>query len=130
MNSHLKKFISRGALISLILLIAGGILFTTLLKEYFSFSLPVLLLVIFFTTVLFHRYLVYNSEKEGRKFPAKFMVVTGIKMGFYLLIIIVYVLIKTENAIPFLICFIVFYIIFSVFEIVSFVNYIKSSNNK
>lgn len=130
MNSHLKKFIVRGLIISLILLITGTVLFTTVLNDFFNVSHPLLLIVIFFTTVIFHRYLISHAEKDTRKFPAKFLGVSGIKMGFYLIIIIVYSILQREHAVSFLLCFIVLYLIFSVFEVISIVNYIKTGNKQ
>ena len=130
MNNHLKKFIIRGIIISLILIIAGFFLFMTVLKEFFSFSFPVLLLVIFLITVLFHRYLIYTTEGSNRKFPAKFLGATGIKMGLYMILIILYVVIDSENAVPFLLVFMIIYIIFTIFEVVSVLRYLKTSRDK
>ena len=130
MNNHLKKFIIRGIIISLILIIAGFFLFMTVLKEFFSFSFPVLLLVIFLITVLFHRYLISTVEGTNRKFPAKFLGATGIKMGIYMILIILYVVFDHENAVPFLLVFMIIYIIFTIFEVVSVLGYLKISRDK
>jgi len=130
MNNHLKKFISRGIIISLILFIAGFFLFITILKEYFSFSFPVLLLVIFLITVLFHRYLIRSACESNRKFPAKFLGATGIKMGLYMILIILYILFDRENAVPFLLVFMIIYLTFTIFEVVSVLNYIGTAKNQ
>ena len=130
MNNHLKKFISRGIIISLILFISGFFLFITILKEYFSFSFPVLLLVIFFITVLFHRYLIRSVGGSNRKFPAKFLGATGIKMGLYMILIIIYVILDRENAVPFLLVFMIVYLIFTIFEVVSILDYLKITRDK
>jgi len=130
MNNHLKKFITRGIIISLILILAGFFLFITVLKEFFSFSFPVLLLVIFLITVLFHRYLISTTEGTNRKFPAKFLGATGIKMGIYMILIILYVVFDHENAVPFLLVFMIIYIIFTIFEVVSVLGYLKISRDK
>lgn len=130
MNNHLKKFIIRGIIISLILFITGFFLFITILKEYFSFSFPVLLLVIFLITVLFHRYLIRSIGESNKKFPVKFLGATGIKMGFYIILIIMYVVFDRENAVPFLLVFMIIYLIFTIFEVVSVLDYIKISREK
>ena len=130
MNDHLKKFIIRGIIISLILSIAGFFLFITILKEYFSFSFPVLLLVIFLINVLFHRYLIRSAERSNRKFPIKFLGATGIKMGLYLILIILFVVFDRENAVPFLLVFMIIYVIFTIFEVVSVLDYLKITRNK
>jgi len=130
MNNHLKKFIKRGIIISLIIFLAGFFLFITILKEYFSFSFPVLLLVIFLITVLFHRYLIRSAGESNRKFPAKFLGATGIKMGFYMILIIIYVVFDRENAVPFLLVFMIIYLTFTIFEIVSVLNYINITRDK
>jgi len=130
MNNHLKKFIKRGIIISLIIFLAGFFLFITILKEYFSFSFPVLLLVIFLITVLFHRYLIRSAGDSNRKFPAKFLGATGIKMGFYMILIILYVVFDRENAVPFLLVFMIIYLTFTIFEIVSVLNYINITRDK
>ena len=130
MNNHLKKFIIRGIIISLILIIAGFFLFMTVLKEYFSLSFPVLLLVIFLITVLFHRYLIRSAGESYRKFPAKFLGATGIKMGLYMILIILYVVFDRVNAVPFLLVFVVIYLIFTIFEVVSVLDYINITRDK
>ncbi|MCK4700125.1 MAG: hypothetical protein KAT38_07310 [Bacteroidales bacterium] len=130
MNNHLKKFISRGIIISLILFIAGFFLFITILKEYFSFSFPVLLLVIFLITVLFHRYIIRSTGESNRKFPAKFLGATVIKMGLYMILIISYVVFNRENAVPFLLVFMIIYLIFTIFEVVSVLDYINITRDK
>ena len=130
MNNHLKKFIIRGIIISLILFITGFFLFITILKEYFSFSFPVLLLVIFFITVLFHRYLIRSVGESNRKFPAKFLGATGIKMGLYMILIIIYVILDRENAVPFLLVFMIVYLIFTIFEVISILDYLKITRDK
>ena len=130
MNNHLKKFIIKGIIISLILFIAGFFLFITILKEYFSFSFPVLLLAMLLITVLFHRYLVRSAEGNNRKFPIKFLSATGIKMGLYLILIILFIVFDRENAIPFLLVFLIIYVIFTTFEVVSVLNYFKITRDK
>ncbi|MBE9511484.1 MAG: hypothetical protein IMY71_11445 [Bacteroidetes bacterium] len=130
MNNHLKKFIIRGIIISLILSIAGFFLFITILKEYFSFSFPVLLLVIFLINVLFHRYLIRSAGGSNRKFPIKFLSATGIKMGLYLILIILFVVFDRENAVPFLFVFMTIYVVFTIFEVVSVLDYLKITRDK
>jgi len=130
MNNHLKKFIKRGIIISLIRFIAGFLLFITVLKEYYSFLFPVLLLVIFLITVLFHRYIMRSAGESNRKFPAKFLGATGIKMGLYMLLIIIYVVFNRENAVPFLLVFMIIYLTFTIFEVVSVLNYINITRDK
>jgi hypothetical protein len=130
MNNHLKKFIKRGIIIFLILFITGFFLFITILKEYFSFSFPVLLLVIFLITILFHRYLIRSVGESNRKFPAKFLGATGIKMGLYMILIIIYVILDRENAVPFLLVFMIVYLIFTIFEVVSILDYLKITRDK
>ncbi len=130
MNNHLKKFIIRGIIISLILSIAGFFLFITILKEYFSFSFPVLLLVVFLINVLFHRYLIRSARRSNRKFPIKFMSATIIKMGLYLILIFLFVVFDRENAVPFLFVFIIIYVIFTIFEVISVLDYLKITRDK
>jgi hypothetical protein len=130
MNNHLKKFIIKGIIISVALSIAGFFLFITILKEYFSFSFPILLLVIFLINVLFHRYLIRSAGKSNRKFPIKFLSATVIKMGLYLILIILFVVFDRENAIPFLFVFITIYVVFTIFEVISVLDYIKNTREK
>lgn len=130
MNIHLKKFITRGIIISLILSIAGFFMFITILKEYFSFSFPVLLLVIFLINVLFHHYLIRSAGGSNRKFPAKFLGATAIKMGLYLVLIILFVVFDRENAVPFLFVFMIIYVVFTIFEVVSVLDYLKITRDK
>ena len=109
----MKNIIYRILIISLLVLIAGTILFTTVLRPWF---LPVyILLFVLFTgiTLLYCGVLVQAARKKPDRFISWFMGVTGIKFMLYLGIMVLYLLFFREHAIPFLLTFLVLYFIYT-----------------
>ncbi len=87
--------------------------------------MPLLLFVI---TLVVHRYLIIASKADNKKFTYKFIGATGLKMFIYLVLIVIYLLLDRENAVPFLIYFLILYVLYSFFEVFAVLKYLK--NNK
>lgn len=76
-------------------------------------------------TALIHFLLIKASEKSPKKFITHFMAITGIKLFLYLIIVLIYVLLKGKAALGFIVLFLVFYLLYSVFEIVTLLRHFK-----
>ena len=77
------------------------------------------------TTALIHLFLVGSSEKEPKKFVVNFMLVTAVKLFGYLIIILVYALLKREAAMGFTIFFLTMYLLYSGFEVFALLKHFR-----
>lgn len=77
------------------------------------------------TTTLIHLFLVKSTEKEPKKFVVNFMLVTAIKLFGYLIIILVYALIKREAALGFTVFFLAMYMLYSGFEVFTLLRHFR-----
>jgi hypothetical protein len=124
----MKRFIIQSTVLTIIVFIAGTIVYSTLLQPYFSLILPFLVLFFYLVTNLVHAYLLKIAVKSGPRFTSQYMAVSFLKMFFYLTVAIVYVLLNRENAKVFLANFLVFYIIYTSFEVIQFSKVVRQKN--
>ncbi|MBL0327875.1 MAG: hypothetical protein IPP64_00305 [Bacteroidetes bacterium] len=125
MNTLSKSFYLKLAIFSVFTL---GILF--LWKGYASarFQSDLLLaLWVFFivTTAGIHYLLTSVSEKEPKRFVGYFMGITAMKLFGYLIIIVIYALLKKEAALGFTLWFLTLYLLYSGFEVVMLMKHFK-----
>ena len=76
-------------------------------------------------TALIHIVLVRSAEQSPRKFITNFMAVSGAKLFVYLMVIVIYALLKGKAALGFVILFLVLYFLYSIFEVVTLLKHFK-----
>jgi hypothetical protein len=128
MDAGLKKFSLLLLALTAVITLAGFFIMKYLFSDYYFNGFLLMPLLIFIITLSVHRYLVITSRKDNKKFTYKFMGATGLKMFIYLVLIVIYLLIDRERAVPFLISFLILYVLYSVFEVLAVLKYLK--NNK
>lgn len=113
----IKKFSFRIILFSAI--IAGlTVLFQWLFPQYASPALPFIVLFFFIITLL-TMFIVLREDKgrEAKKFVSSYMLSRVIKLLSCLVFLLVYVLVKKEDAMRFAIAFLAIYFLYSIFEV-------------
>ena len=113
----IKKFSFRIILFSAI--IAGlTVLFQWLFPQYASPALPFIVLFFFILTLL-TLFIVLRDDKgrEAKKFVSSYMLSRVIKLLSCLVFLLVYILVKKDDAIRFAIAFLVIYFLYSIFEV-------------
>jgi hypothetical protein len=127
MIQKFKPYLKKLALFTAIVYALGAIVYAFFLDEYFY--LPFVFIPIVFVAIIFtmHIILIKSAEKDLRKFTSRFMMVFGIKILVLLILIVAYVLAIPEQAVPFLITFLIHYLIFTGFETISIVRVLKDS---
>ena len=113
----IKKFSFRIILFSAI--IAGlTVLFQWLFPQYASPALPFIVLFFFIITLL-TMFIVLREDKgrEAKKFVSSYMLSRVIKLLSCLVFLLVYILVKKDDAIRFAIAFLVIYFLYSIFEV-------------
>ncbi|MBL7883752.1 MAG: hypothetical protein JNL69_06760 [Bacteroidia bacterium] len=95
-------------------------------SERFQSNLTWLIWLFFIaTTTLIHLFLVKSTEKDPKKFVVNFMLVTAIKLFGYLILILIYALIKREAALGFTVFFLAMYLLYSGFEVFTLLRHFR-----
>lgn len=68
-------------------------------------------------TLLIHIVLMKAAAESPKKFITFFMAITGIKLFLYLIIILIYGMLKGKAALGFILLFLIFYFLYTAFEI-------------
>lgn len=76
-------------------------------------------------TAFIHIILVRSAEQSPRKFITNFMVLSATKLFVYLMVIVIYALLKGKAALGFVILFLVLYFLYSIFEVVTLLKHFK-----
>lgn len=126
----LKNIIRNTVIFSVLLLLAGILLFSTVLKPWF---LPVylFLFVLFISvTIAYSAILVRAAERKPGKFISFFMGATAVKFFLYFSVMVVYILLDREHAIPFLLTFLLLYFGYTALAIVQTLKAIQNGKNR
>lgn len=123
--SYLKNLLIFSLVIVLVYLLLSYLLPVT----YFSMALPFLFPFYIGTSLISYHVLLKSLHRRFSKFVNLFMGVTAIKLLWYLVVMVSYILIFRNDAVPFAINFFILYLCYTVFETVALVNYSKSYVN-
>ncbi len=126
-EKHLRNFSLYLFLTTVIITAAGWILFKTYLPDRYFKGFLLFPFIFFSITIALHYYLIRSSHKEIIKFTPRFIGATGIKMLIYVILIVIYLLFNRNQAVSFLICFLICYFIYTAIEIISVLKYLKSN---
>lgn len=94
-------------------------------SRFLSPTLPYQFAFFIGLTYLVGYILILSSQKKFAKFLNAYLLVTTVKLLFFLVVILVYVFLNRSDAAPFAISFFILYLFFSTFEVVSLVLYSK-----
>lgn len=125
----MKAFLIKSTILTLIVLLIGTVVYSTFLKQYYHFLLPLTLLFFYCATNLVHAYLLKVAVSSGTRFSSKYMAINFIKMFFYLIIAVVVVMLNRDIAKVFLANFLLGYLIFSTFEVVHLSKFIRQKKD-
>jgi len=129
MKKNFFKFIKGLTLYTLLIFILGAILFLTVFKNYFLAILPFVLLFYYISTLVLHKFMLQISQKDISRFSFKFMMLSLIKMFIYIIFGVLYIVIDEENAVIFLIVYLILYVAYAIYEVRSVMNLINESKS-
>ncbi|NLU40138.1 MAG: hypothetical protein GXX78_14770 [Bacteroidales bacterium] len=127
MENSFTKFIKGLSYYTLIIFVVGAILFSTIFRSYFLLILPFVLLFYYISTLVLHKFMLRISQKDISRFSFKFMMLSLIKMFIYIIFGVIYIIIDEENAVTFLIVYLILYVAYAVFEVRSVMELINES---
>jgi apolipoprotein N-acyltransferase len=124
----MKRFIIQSTLLAIFFLIAGYLLYTWVIPQWYTPLLIFMLLFIYATTNIVYAWLFRTLKKNNRKFTGSFMAVNFIKMFIYLLVVIGMAWMQREHAKVIMGNFLVMYISFSIMEVIAMVRLVKRNS--
>lgn len=128
MNHRIKSFIIKSTFLSIIIFALGAIVYSTVFKQFYLFILPLMPAFFYIVTNLVHAYLLKIANKSSSRFTSQYMATSFIKMFFYLVVAIVYVIINKEGAKIFLANYLLLYVIYTAFEVVEISKVVRQIN--
>ncbi len=127
MKSVFLKFVISLSIYSLFLVAAGIVTSNYLLQEHSFAIVPFVLVCLLFyaVTLIVHYVLLKSGKQKAQPFVRNFIATTFLKLLAYLLILVVYVLLNRENAVSFIITFLILYLFYTVFETIAIMKFFK-----
>jgi hypothetical protein len=117
MNTSFKSFFIK---LSIFSVITFAILFLLQLSNspYFQTKAYWMIWLFFVAiTATVHIVLMRVAAKDGKKFVTTFLGITGMKLFGYLIVIIIYGLLRRETLLGFTFCFLTMYFLYTAFEV-------------
>ncbi|TSA27151.1 MAG: hypothetical protein D4R67_06595 [Bacteroidetes bacterium] len=130
MKTPYISFLKNLLIFSFIIVILYIICSFILPESYFSIALPYLFPFYIATTLLSYHFMLKSLHRRFSKFVNRFMAATAIKLLWYVIIMVSYILIFRSDAVPFAISFFILYLCYTIFETISLVRYSKSYVNQ
>ncbi len=127
MDKNFNKFIKGLSIYSGIILLIGTVLFLSVFKEYFLFIFPFVLFFYYLSTLVLHRYMLNIAKSDVSKFSFKFMMLSFLKMFIYIIFGVLYIIIDEENAVQFLVVYLILYVAYAIYEVRSVMKLINDS---
>lgn len=130
MEKSIKKYILNLGIISGVLLVLSVLMYLTILKPWFNYIFPFVILYFFLLSSLQYYKLINSVKNNPRVFNTNYMAWFGIKLFLHLSFIIVYVLLNRSQALSFVLFFGFCYVVYTAYDVVSLSNTLRSGNVK
>ena len=121
------RFVLSLSLFSLVIILAGLVIFNYLLTEntLTTFSFVFACLLFHVVILIVHYVLLKSSEQRAQNFVRNFIATTFLKLLTYLLILVIFILLNRENVKAFIITFLILYLSYTVFETIAIIKFFK-----
>jgi hypothetical protein len=119
MKSLKKKIIVILSVMSLLLVFISLMVSLIFPALHISPAYPFILIFFYVITLLIILILGKSMQKRVGYFVNSYMIVTFVKLIFFSLVIIVYLISNKADAIPFVVTFFVYYLFYAIFEVVA-----------
>jgi len=130
MTSAYISFLKHIMIFSMILGLIAALLYFILPPKFITPALLYLFLFFIGVTLTGYYFLINSVRKKFIKFLNAYLLSTIIKLLLYIAVMVVYILINRQDALPFGITFFLLYLCYTIFEITSLISYSKSIEKK
>ena len=113
----MKSFIVKLTVLTLAIALLGWLVFSLFLTKYYLPIFPFLLVFFYVVTLVIHLYQLSLAKKDLGKFTRSNMIVTFVKLMLYSVLAVVFIVLDKANAIPFVVCLMIFYLVYTFFEV-------------
>ncbi len=127
MENNFSKFFKGLTSFTIIILVIGTLLFLTVFREQFMIVFPFVLIFYYASTLILHKYMLRITRNDVSKFSFKFMMLSFLKMFIYIVFGVLYIVFDEENAVNFLIVYLLLYVSYAVYEVKSVMKLINDS---
>lgn len=127
MENNFSKFFKGLTIFTLAILVTGTILFLTVFRQQFLLIFPFVLIFYYASTLILHKYMLRITRNDVSKFSFKFMMLSFLKMFIYIVFGVLYIVFDEENAVNFLIVYLLLYVAYAVYEVKSVMKLINDS---
>jgi hypothetical protein len=130
MNISFKGFFIKNLLISAVIAVIGGILFSTIFSKYYHPIFPILLVFALITNLLVY-YIISGKSYSAYKSSQIIILIFAIKFFSYVAITIIFLLIEKDfqSRILYIIVLFCIYIAFTIIEVDSCAKFLKTGRS-
>lgn len=118
----LKRFTRTLIFTTIIVILAGLLIYAMLPSSYYTPAFPYLVAFFFGATLVVFHFMIRALEKRPAKFVNIFLVTTMLKLLAYMTVMVTYALLNRAEARPFIVAFFVLYIIYTIVEVTTLLN--------
>jgi hypothetical protein len=126
-NSIYLSFLKRLIIFSLVLGSIAALMFFLLPSKVITPALPFLFPFFIAVTLISSYLLIRSSQKKFIKFLNSYLLLTIVKLVVYIVVMVVYILLHRQDALPFGISFFALYLCYTIFEVVFLVSSFKKA---
>ena len=130
MEKKYKNYILKLGVLSFSMLVISVVMYLTILKPWFNYIFPFVILYFFLINSIQHFKLLKSSKGSPQVFHTNYMAWFGIKLFLNLAFVIVYVLLNRTQALSFVLFFAFCYVVFTVYEVIALTRTLRSENVK
>jgi len=123
MKKELRRFIIRAVALTLLLGIAGVLIFTFFLKDFYFPLFPFVLLFFFGFTLGTHLLQVKKAQTGFSSFARSHMVITLVRLFVFSAVIVLYLIFSKVNVISFTVVVVILYMVYTIFETTELTRY-------
>jgi len=116
--------------IVLVIFLVGTIVFGFIIPDHYLGIYPLFLLFFTLLSIIFYYILLKIASKRTAFFVNGFILGTASKLFLYFTFFAIYVYLNRDKAIPFTLVYLSFYVIFTIYEVISFLNFLKKNKHK
>lgn len=125
-----NRFLLKSFILTIVSLIVGVCMYSTVLHPYYFTALWAIVPFFFVVTNLVHSFLIKIAVKSSSKFTSQYSAINFLKMFFYLVIAVIFMVTDREHAKIFIANYILIYIVYTIFEVTEFTKVIKQMNQR
>jgi len=126
----MRRFFIRLLIFSLVLVLLAFLLDLVLPDHLILSAVSWLFIVFFVVTFAVHWIMLSILKYKPERFVSFFMLATVVKLVIYIIVILVYVFIKQEELLSFILAFFILYILYTGFEVYSILGHTKNAKQK